>query len=112
MSLNGFLKIKTFGSGSPNNPIGEPRPFYILQNGVTVRLKGGYPAGTTGLADGDVSGKTYTAVSQSELIQLDKFTTDFSSICTTLCTQFNSLFRDIVSFNQDIKLLYCFQFIL
>jgi len=102
MSLRGFLKIKTFGSGSPNNPIGEPRPFYILQNGVTVRLKGGYPAGTTGKADGDFSGKIYTAVSQSELTQLDKLTTDWALICTTLCTDFNKLFSSI-SLNPDIR---------
>ena len=100
--LNGFLKIKTFGSGSPNNPIGEPRPFYILQNGVTVRLKGGYPPGTTGKADNDFSGKIYTAVSQSELEQLDKLTTDWSLICTTLCTSLEKLFFDI-SLNPKIS---------
>lgn len=102
MSLNGFLKIKTFGSGSPNNPIGEPRPFYILQNGVTVRLKGGLPPGTTGLADGDFSGKVYTAVSQTELTQLNKFTTDWSLICTTLCDSFSQLFASI-SLNPPIS---------
>ena len=88
MSLNGFLKIKTFGSGSPNNPIGEPRPFYILQNGVTVRLKGGYPPGTTGLADGDFSGKIYTAVDNASLFALDQSIDDFTSVCTTFCKHF------------------------
>jgi len=45
---------------------------------------------------------TYTAVDNTMLFALDKLTTDWSTICTTLCTNFNQLFANI-SLNPDIK---------
>ena len=36
-------------------------PFFLAPNGVTIILKEGYGVGTVGKADGDYSGKTYTA---------------------------------------------------
>ena len=99
----GFVKITpSRGQSSFRVERGEERPFYLLQNGVTIRLKGGYPEGTQGLADGDPSGKVYTAVDNTSLFALNKLTTDWSTICTTLCTTFNQLFANI-SLNPDIR---------
>jgi surface protein len=80
---------------------GRGNPFYLDANGVTIRLKDGYPAGTIGQADGDGSGKVYQAVSQTQLENLNTLATDWSTICTTLCTNFGKLFAN-VQVNPDI----------
>ena len=56
-SINVELFIKV-----PKPP---PNPFFLDSNGVTIKLKEGFGAGTIGKADNDFSGKVYTAVSQS-----------------------------------------------
>jgi surface protein len=100
-----FLKLGNQFGVDPNinpDPVEEARPFFILQNGVTVRLKGGLPAGTTGKADGDDSGKTYTAVDQTMWNALDPATDDYTTICTTLVTDMIGVFENS-TFNQDIS---------
>ena len=77
-------------------------PFFVGANGVTIILKEGYGVGTVGKADGDVSGKTYTAVSETQLRALDTTTDDYTVVCTSLVTNISEMFRDASSFNQDI----------
>ena len=77
-------------------------PFYLAKNGVTVVLKEGFPAGSSGKADGDSSGKTYTAVDQTIWNALDSSTDDYTVICTTLVNDMSYAFR-IPSFNQNIS---------
>ena len=83
-------------------PKPPPNPFFLDTNGVTIKLKDGFPAGTIGRADDDFSGKVYKAVSQDDLLLLDKFTTDWSLICTTLCDSLGQLFSNI-SLNPPIS---------
>ena len=78
-------------------------PFKYAANGVTVVLKSGYAAGTTGKVQGDNSGKIYTAVNETQLRAMDVDTDDFTSVCTTLVTNMNSLFENATTFNQDIN---------
>ena len=77
-------------------------PFKMAENGVTVLLKSGYPAGTTGKAQGDNSGKVYTAVNETQLRTLNVDTYDFSSVCTTLVTNMDSMFLGASSANPDV----------
>ena len=78
-------------------------PFYVASNGVTIILKAGYGVGTTGKADGDVSGQTYTAVSEAQLRAMDVDTDDYTVVCTSLVTNMSSLFLSATAFNQDIR---------
>jgi len=77
-------------------------PFFVGANGVTVILKEGYGVGTTGLADGDTSGKTYTAVSEAQLRAMDVDTDDYTIVCTSLVTDMSAIFQNASTFNQDI----------
>ena len=77
-------------------------PFKYAANGVTVVLKSGYAAGTTGKVQGDNSGKIYTAVNESQLRAMDVDTDDFTSVCTTLVTDMSYLFSYATSFNQPL----------
>jgi len=64
-------------------------PFYYAPNGVTVVLKEGFPAGSSGTVDGDNSGKIYTAVNETQLrdiINEGDANTDLTGFCTTLVT--------------------------
>ena len=76
------------------------RPFEYTANGVTVVLKSGYAAGTTGTVQGDNSGKIYTAVNETQLraiINEGDANTDLTGFCTTLVTDMKG--RDFYSFN-------------
>jgi hypothetical protein len=83
-------------------------PFYYAPNGVTVVLKEGFPAGSSGTVDGDNSGKIYTALDNDQLKAL-KFESnpDYTSVCTTLVTNMdgpgfgNRFFPE--QFNQPIN---------
>ena len=79
------------------------RPFEYAANGVTVVLKSGYAAGTTGKVKGDNRGKIYTAVNETQLRAMDVDTDDFTSVCTTLVTNMSNMFNRASSFNQDIN---------
>ena len=64
-------------------------PFEYAENGVTVVLKDGFPAGSSGTVDGDNSGKIYTAVNETQLraiINEGDANTDLTGFCTTLVT--------------------------
>ena len=64
-------------------------PFEYAENGVTVVLKDGFPAGSSGTGDGDNSGKIYTAVNEVQLkaiINEGDANTDLTGFCTTLVT--------------------------
>ena len=78
-------------------------PFKYAANGVTVVLKSGYAAGTTGKVQGDNSGKIYTAVNETKLRAMDVDTDDFTSVCTTLVTDMSFIFSSATSFNQPIN---------
>ena len=77
-------------------------PFFVGANGVTIILKEGYGVGTVGKADGDYSGKTYTAVSEAQLRALDTTTDDYTVVCTSLVTDMSEIFQNATAFNQDI----------
>ena len=77
-------------------------PFFLGANGVTIILKEGYGVGTTGKADGDVSGQTYTAVSEAQLRAMDVDTDDYTVVCTSLVTDMSFMFFGASSFNQNI----------
>ena len=67
-------------------------PFEYAENGVTVVLKDGFPAGTTGKVQGDNSGKTYRAVDNDQLKALKlESNPDYTSVCTTLVTNMDGL---------------------
>ena len=67
-------------------------PFKLADNGVTVVLKSGYGAGTTGKVQGDNSGKTYRAVDNDQLKALKlESNPDYTSVCTTLVTNMDGL---------------------
>ena len=76
--------------------------FFVGANGVTIILKEGYGVGTVGKADGDYSGKTYTAVSEAQLRALDPTTDDYTVVCTSLVTDMSEIFQSASTFNQDI----------
>jgi len=64
-------------------------PFEYAANGVTVVLKSGFPAGSSGTVDGDNSGKIYTAVNETQLrdiVLTGDANTDLTGFCTTLIT--------------------------
>jgi surface protein len=77
-------------------------PFYLAENGVTVVLKEGFPAGSSGTVDGDTSGQTYTAVSEAQLRAMDVDDDDYTVVCTSLVTNMSFMFFSAASFNQDI----------
>ena len=77
-------------------------PFYLAKNGVTVVLKEGFPAGSSGTVDGDNSGKIYTAVSEAQLRAMDVDTDDYTIVCTSLVTDMSAIFQNASTFNQDI----------
>ena len=83
-------------------------PFKYAANGVTVVLKSGYAAGTTGKVQGDNSGKIYTALDNDQLKALKNTSNpDYTSVCTTLVTNmdgpgFGSRFFPN-AFNQPIN---------
>ena len=77
-------------------------PFYVASNGVTVILRDGFGVGTTGKANNDSSGKTYTAVSEAQLRALDTTTDDYTVVCTSLVTYMSEIFQNATAFNQDI----------
>jgi surface protein len=89
------------------------RPFEYAANGVTVVLKDGFPAGTTGKVQGDNSGKIYTAVNETQLraiINEGDANTDLTGFCTTLVTNMEGTQPDLevipfinVDSNQNIS---------
>ena len=100
LDLSGVqTEIPPLSRNYPNNP---NNPFFVDLNGVTVKLKNGFSVGVQGQADGDLTNKTYTAVDDTTIRDLDPNTDDYTSICTTLVTDLEALFED-TTFNQNIS---------
>jgi hypothetical protein len=77
--------------------------FYLDTNGITIKLKDGYEAGTKGLLEGDTSGTIYEAVDNSMLTAMNPQTDDYTIICTTLVTRMSNTFAFTETFNQSIQ---------
>ena len=92
----------------------EDSPFYLAENGITIKAKGSVLAGTQAM----LNGITYTLVNDSSIkeirSQLNRihskygsdsdnfFINDSCQIVTSLVTDMSHLFHSAKSFNQDI----------
>jgi surface protein len=82
----------------------EQSPFYLDENGVTIKARDGVTAGTTG----ELNGVTYTAVNLAMLQKLRDEGEDLSKVVTTLVKDMSSLFattslNNYDDFNDDIS---------
>ena len=108
-----FEKIDTDGDGVTDDididnstragvPVDENgvmlNPVYRAENGVTIKAQEWGIAGDIGIID-DVE---YTIIDNS-IHELDKETTDFSKLVTSLVTDMYELFKDVSQFNQNIS---------
>ena len=73
-------------------------PFYLDENGVTIKARDGVTAGTTG----ELGGVTYTAVDNATLKIMADNDEDVTKVVTTVVTDMKELFKDKLTFNQDI----------
>jgi surface protein len=82
----------------------EDGPFYIAENGITIKAKDSVLVGTQAM----LNGITYTLVNDSLLQKIrgqrwdHSFINDSCQIVTSLVMDMSDLFRDATSFNQDI----------
>jgi len=88
----------------------EQSPFYLDENGVTIKARDWVTAGTTG----ELDGVTYTAVDIDKLKLMFTKEEDVSKVVTTLITDMSDLFENapieerayqtwLVEFNPDIS---------
>ena len=73
-------------------------PFYLDDNGITIKAKDGVTAGTTG----ELDGVTYTAVDNTTLKSMADNSKDLTKVVTSLVTNMTYLFDRKETFNQDI----------
>ena len=73
-------------------------PFYLDDNGITIKAKDGVSAGTTGA----LNGVTYTAVDNTTLKSMADNSKDLTKVVTSLVTNMTYLFDRKETFNQDI----------
>ena len=73
-------------------------PFYLDDNGITIKAKDGVTAGTTG----ELNGVTYTAVDNTTLKSMADNSKDLTKVVTSLVTNMTYLFDRKETFNQDI----------
>ncbi|MDB4013845.1 BspA family leucine-rich repeat surface protein [Flavobacteriaceae bacterium] len=73
-------------------------PFYLDENGVTIKARDWVTAGTTG----ELNGVTYTAVDIELLKDYISYNQDVTKVVTTLITDMSWMFRYTAMFNQDI----------
>jgi len=73
-------------------------PFYLDENGVTVKARSWVTAGTTG----ELNGVTYTAVDIATLKSMVDNDEDVTKAVTTLVNDMGQLFQKKQTFNQDI----------
>ncbi|MDA9676307.1 BspA family leucine-rich repeat surface protein [Flavobacteriaceae bacterium] len=66
-------------------------PFYLDENGVTIKAYDWVTAGTKG----ELGGVTYTAVDKAMLVEMLKNEEDVSKVVTTLITDMSDLFNDV-----------------
>ena len=83
----------------------EAIPFYLAENGITVKAKDSVLVGTQAM----LNGITYTLVNDSSIQEIrgqlksdDSFINDSCQIVTTLVTDMSELFSDATEFNQYI----------
>ena len=73
-------------------------PFYLDENGVTIKARDWVTVGKTG----KVGGVTYTAVDNTSLKSMADNDEDVTKVVTTLVTDMKELFNQKSTFNQDI----------
>jgi len=76
-----------------------PTPFYLDDNGITIKANDGVTVGTTG----ELNGVTYTAVDNTTLKEMADNNEDVTKVVTTLVTDMSKLFFLKETFNQDIS---------
>ena len=83
----------------------EDIPFYLVENGITIKAKDSVLVGTQAM----LNGITYTLVNDSLIREIkgqgwndNSFINDSCQIVTTLVTDMSLLFYSASSFNQDI----------
>jgi surface protein len=74
-------------------------PFYLDENGVTIKARDWVTVGTTG----ELNGVTYTAVDNTTLKEMVENDEDVTKVVTTLVTYMKELFKDDSKFNKDIS---------
>lgn len=78
-------------------------PFYIDDNGVTIKAKKGVLPGTKGKVEGYVNQETYTAVDNQTLRNMGINGEDMTKVVTTFVTTMSQVFSYANDFNQDIS---------
>ena len=73
-------------------------PFYLDDNGVTIKARDWVTVGTTG----ELNGVTYTAVDNTTIKEMVENDEDITKVVTTLVTDMKKLFYNNDNFNQDI----------
>jgi len=79
------------GKGSNNN-------VYLAYNGITVKASSGAKAGDKG----NINGVVYTIVDKSTLSSMINSGDDVTKVVTSLVTNMNNMFKNDLSFNQNI----------
>lgn len=74
-----------------------PAYFYLDENEVTIKCENCFPGDT-----GTVNGILYESVDRALLNQRRDQGADLTILCTSLVTEMDSLFWDMIEFNQDI----------
>ena len=84
----------------------EDIPFYLAENGITVKAKDSVLVGTQAM----LNGITYTLVNDSLIQEIkgqgwndNSFINDSCQIVTSLVTNMSELFSDATGFNHDIR---------
>ncbi len=77
----------------------EQSPFYLDENGITIKARDWVTVGTIG----ELGGVTYTAVDNTILKSMADKNQDVTKVVTTLVTDMTSLFMDATGFNQNIS---------
>ena len=92
---------ETLDEATPSWTLPKPNfvsPFYLSENGVTVKAKEGTFIGTKGL----LNGVEYTLVNSNQLRNMID-NVDVTSVCTTKITDMTKMFENKNNFNQDIS---------
>ena len=77
----------------------QPQNVYLASNGVTVKASSGAKAGDKG----NINGVVYTIVDSSTLTSMIINGEDVTKVVTSLVTNMNNLFKNDLSFNQNIS---------
>src|SRR5690606_20772217 len=94
IGCSGDDSTKTDGD---KDPISKP-PFYLADNGVTIKARPGLAVGARGV----LNGVEYTFVDRSSLANSKNAGGDVTNVVTTGITSMAYMFRNDSIFNQDI----------